>query len=232
MCGRYNLRTPVSKLIELFAALPHPALDTDSIGPRFNIAPTQNVLAIREEAKTRQLVDLHWGLIPFWAKDPAIGNRMINARGETVASKPSFRAAFRRRRCLVLADGFYEWKKTGGRTKQPYHITSQDEEPLAFAGLWESWKDQQDEHIESCTIITTSPNSLMSELHDRMPVILDEADFDTWLDPANEETESLQTLIRPCPEDRLRVYPISTFVNRPQNDTPECIQPLEDAAES
>ena len=231
MCGRYNLRTSMEDLVDVFSALPAESLDQARAVPRFNIAPTQTVLAIREENKTRMLTGLHWGLIPFWAKDKSIGNRMINARGETVASKPSFRAAFKKRRCLVLADGFYEWKKLEAKNKQPYHIQLKNHETLALAGLWETWHPEGGDTVESCTIITTEPNSLMAELHDRMPVILAEDDFDSWLDPSNNDKDLLQELIRPYPADEMEAYPISTLVNSPRNDVPDCIAPLDDAGE-
>jgi putative SOS response-associated peptidase YedK len=165
MCGRYTLRISVDSLVEAFEIEEYPP----SLNPSYNIAPTQEVAAVVEEDEKRKLEMLRWGLIPSWAKDPAIGNKMINARAETVSEKPSFRKAFKVRRCLILADGFYEWQKTDNG-KQPYHIKMQDDSPFAFAGLWETWKNG--EEIRSCTIITTDANDLMGEIHHRMPVIL------------------------------------------------------------
>src|SRR5215216_4713323 len=170
MCGRYTLRTPVDTLAEAFEIEEYPS----SITPSYNIAPTQEVAAVVEEDEKRKLEMLRWGLIPSWAKDPAIGNKMINARAETVAEKPSFRSAFKVRRCLILADGFYEWQKTDNG-KQPYYIKMQDGSPFAFAGLWEIW--QNGEEIRSATIITTDANDLMNEIHHRMPVILPPEDY-------------------------------------------------------
>ncbi len=222
MCGRYTLRTEPSQIAKLFD------LDEDDeypdLAPRYNIAPTQDVAAVRlnSEKDRRELVLLRWGLIPFWAKEAKIGNRMINARAETVAEKPSFRSAFAKRRCLVVADGFYEWQKTGGK-KQPYFIHRQDDEPFAFAGLWESWKHGEEE-IQSCTIITTTANAVMEPLHDRMPVILAAEGFPVWLDPEFKDRESLKGLLRPCDPDLLEAYPVGTQVNNPRNDSPEILK--------
>ncbi|MGD8725986.1 MAG: SOS response-associated peptidase, partial [Gemmatimonadales bacterium] len=167
-----------------------------------------------------------WGLIPSWAKDPTIGNRMINARAETVATKPAFEGAFKHRRCLIPADGFYEWQKTGSR-KQPYYIGRRDGSVFAFAGLWERWADEGHDPIETFTIITTTPNDLLAPIHDRMPVILPTDRYDEWLDPANTETEALQSLLGPAPAADLTATPVSTYVNSPHNEGPECVRPLE-----
>lgn len=222
MCGRYTLRARLNQLLQIYGA--HSEVELE---PRYNIAPTQDVVAVRASAETnsRELVLLHWGLIPSWAKDPKIGNRMINARGETVAEKPSFRAALKRRRCLVIADGFYEWRKEG-KAKQPYFIRMKDEGPIAFAGLWEHWQGNG-LTIESCTIITTSANQLMSNLHDRMPVILSGKDIDTWLDPTIEDAETLQPMLDPYPDDEMEAYPVSTLVNSPKNENSECVEPID-----
>ena len=222
MCGRYTLRTRLNQLLQIYGAQSEVELT-----PRYNIAPTQDVAAIRAtaDATSRELVLLHWGLIPSWAKDPKIGNRMINARGETVAEKPSFRAALKRRRCLVLADGFYEWRKEG-KAKQPYYIHMKDEEPIAFAGLWEHWRGNG-LTIESCTIITTSANQLMSDLHDRMPVILSGNDINTWLDPQIEDADTLLPMLDPYPDNEMEAYPVSTLVNSAKNERSECVEPLE-----
>lgn len=195
--------------------------------PRYNIAPTQPVAAVRlpEDGADRELVMLHWGLIPFWAKDPRIGARMINARAETAADKPAFRAAFRRRRCLVPADGFYEWQKQNG-TKQPYYIHLQDGRPFAFAGLWERWRGEDDAVIESCTLLTTKPNELVRPLHNRMPVILHPHNYALWLDPEVEQADALRRLLDPFPSGEMEAYPVSRYVNAPQHEGPECIAPL------
>lgn len=222
MCGRYTLRSSLKQLADLFHVgdVSLPLFDT-----RYNIAPTQEVLAVRQP-DGRELVELKWGLVPSWAKDPKIGYRMINARCESVAEKPSFRSAFKRRRCLIPADGFYEWKKTGDKTKQPYFVHLKDDQPFAFAGLWEYW-ERDGEIIESCTVITTDANALMKPLHDRMPVILPAASYDEWLDPDNQATEDLPRLLRPYPSEEMNAYSISTYVNSPKNRGPECIERIE-----
>ncbi len=225
MCGRFTLRTPTPVLIQHFELGQIPPLP-----PRFNIAPTQSIAAVRVLAAgaERQLDLLHWGLIPSWAKEPSIGNRLINARAETLAEKPSFRDAYRKRRCLIAADGFYEWKKVGSK-KQPYYITRKDQLPFAFAGLWEQWRDRTLRNaplLESCTIITTDANELVEDLHDRMPVILEPGDFDLWLNPDEHDPKRLDPLLRPAPADGLTAYPVSPLVNRPTSDTPECVERL------
>jgi putative SOS response-associated peptidase YedK len=218
MCGRYTLRTPIDVLAEGFEIQEYPS----SITPNYNVAPTQEVAAVVEEDEMRKLEMFHWGLIPSWAKDPSIGNKMVNARAETVSEKPSFRSAFKKRRCLILADGFYEWQKTDDG-KQPYHIKMQDDSPFAFAGLWEIWKD--DEEIRSCTIITTAANDLMSEIHHRMPVILPPDDYDMWLDPDFDEKEPLTSLLKPYSSDKMEAYIVSRRVNKPSNNEPSVVEP-------
>ncbi len=222
MCGRFTLTDPDADLAVQFNLPEIPDLQ-----PRYNIAPTQPVPAVRvaPDGTAREMVMLHWGLIPFWAKDPKIGSRMINARSETAAEKPAFRAAFRRRRCLVVADGFYEWKKANG-TKQPFYIRLRDTRPFAFAGLWERWKGHDDDVIDSCTLLTTQPNDLLRQVHNRMPVILQPRDYDLWLDPEVQKPELLQPLLLPYPPEEMDAYPISRYVNSPDNDTPKCIEPL------
>ena len=168
-----------------------------------------------------------WGLIPSWAKDPKIGNRMINARAETLTEKPAYRAAFRRRRCLVLADGFYEWRLEGdGKRKTPMYIRLADGNPFAFAGLWEIWQSPDGSTIPSCTIITTEPNAMMASIHNRMPVILPEAAYSQWLAPGEQDPTDLLGLLRPYPEEEMSAYPISRLVNDPRNESPDCILPL------
>ena len=222
MCGRYTLATPDDSLAELLD-LPDPP----ELGPRYNIAPTQPVAVLRAppDRDVRRIEMLRWGLVPSWAKDPAIGNRMINARSETVDQKPSFKAAFRRRRCLVLADGFYEWQRLK-RGKQPYYIHLIDGGPFAFAGLWEEWADPDGSVIETCTILTTSANELMADLHDRMPVILDRSAYELWLDATVHDARVLAPLLQPFPSEKLAAHAVSTWVNSPRNDDQACIKPM------
>ncbi len=223
MCGRFTLRTPLARVAELFDADAVDAWASRQL-PRFNIAPSQAVAAIRwsVERDRRELVPLAWGLVPHWAHDPAIGARMINARAETVATKPAFRDAFRRRRCLVIADGFYEWQNRDG-AKQPYYIRLKKDGPFAFAGLWDR-SEKTDTPIESCTIVTTDANELLHPLHDRMPVVLDARASRQWLDAETSDPEALQKLLHPYPADAMIAYPVSTLVNSPRHDGPECIE--------
>ena len=217
MCGRYTLKTSVDDLAKQFEVEEYPS----SLTPSYNIAPTQQIATVLVEEGKRKLEMLHWGLIPSWADDPAIGNRMINARAETVATKPSYRSAFKNRRCLILADGFYEWQKTSDG-KQPFYIRMEDGSPFAFAGLWEIWKNGTE--IRSSTIITTEPNELLGDIHNRMPVILYPEDYEMWLDPDFDEKEALTTLLKPYPASEMEAYPVSRKVNRPSNNAPECIE--------
>jgi putative SOS response-associated peptidase YedK len=218
MCGRYTLKTDLDSLAERFAFR---AADL-SYAPRYNIAPTQQVLTLEGENRAGFL---RWGLIPSWAKEASIGDRMINARAETVAEKPSFRRALQKRRCLVLADGFYEWKKEGEK-KIPMYIVLKSREPFGFAGLWEMWKAPSGETIRSCTIITTTPNALMEPIHNRMPVILLREAESLWLDQTIEGPEALTQLLAPYPDKAMAAYAVSPLVNSPKNDTPACITPL------
>jgi putative SOS response-associated peptidase YedK len=231
MCGRYAFYTPFEAVVRLFAVDEVHAEDT---GPRYNIAPSQDVPIVRsspyhgEEAARepmRELALARWGLVPFWASDPKIGNRMINARGETVADKPAFRAAFRKRRCLVPADGFFEWQRSAAG-KQPWFIRAADGEPLAFAGLWELWDAKGTEPpLASCTIITTRANEMMKPLHDRMPVVLAPSAREAWLDPASSPA-ALQGLLEPAAEAALEAWPVSLRVNSPANEDASLVEPL------
>ena len=222
MCGRFTLTVNPAELKDTFSDYNFPAM----FAPRFNIAPTQPVLAIPNDDKFTADFFI-WGLIPMWAKDPDIGNRLINARGETLAEKPSFRGSYRHKRCLIVADGFYEWKAFGGRkTKTPYYIHMQDRKPFALAGLWDHWESPDGSSIKSCTIITTTPNELMGAIHDRMPVILHSRDYAKWLDPSPQTPESLQPLIKPFPADAMTAYPVSTLVNKATSDVPEMVVPV------
>lgn len=222
MCGRFTLTVDPAELKDTFDAYTFPS----QFAPRFNIAPTQPVLAIPNDAKNRADFFM-WGLIPSWSKDPTIGNKLINARGETIAEKPSFRGGFKYKRCLIPADGFYEWKAlSGAKTKTPYFIHMKDRKPFAFAGLWDEWQSPDGDTVRTCTIITTEPNDLMAALHNRMPVILHPKDYDLWLDPTPQTPDKLQHLIKPFPTDNMSAYPVSTLVNKPGNDQPECVVPL------
>lgn len=227
MCGRLTLQISVTELSAFLDSLRLPLFP--GLNPRYNICPTQPVACIRQ-SNDQQLesVTLRWGLVPFWANDLKIGARMINARSETVATKPAFRKAFKSRRCLVLADGFYEWKKSG-KSKQPYYISRNDSQPFLLAGLWESWqnKDEPDSQpVETCTILTTTANDIMAPLHDRMPVILEQPDLDFWLDNQFEDRQQLEKLLVPYAADELQAYPVDTLVNKAANDQPECIKPV------
>ncbi len=226
MCGRFTLASKVSDLLELidFAddALPN------GVAARYNIAPTQPVLAIRAEKDfARPLpVMLGWGLVPFWADDPKIGSRMINARSESVVEKPAFRAALKYRRCIIPADGFFEWHKSvESNAKTPYWIHRHNRKPFALAGLWESWNKDGSGPLETCTILTTSANAMMSMLHDRMPVILEPKDFDRWLHTPPEASRELTSLFHPAPDDYLEAWPVSKAVNSPGNQGENLIEP-------
>jgi putative SOS response-associated peptidase YedK len=218
MCGRFTLVSPYVAVTERFHAAAPPDLR-----PRYNIAPGQEVLCVIRDGANR-IEPLRWGLIPSWAKDPAIGNRMINARAETVAERPSFRRAFAKHRCLVVADGFYEWRKVG-KTKVPVYIFLKSKKPFGFAGLYENWKSPDGKEIRTCSIITTDSNDLVRPIHDRMPVILHEDEEDRWLDPGENSRERLQVLLQPYPSEEMDAYEVTTVVNNIRHDTPDCITP-------
>jgi putative SOS response-associated peptidase YedK len=219
MCGRYMLTTPVDALRQLFRFKERPNLP-----PRYNIAPTQDVPIVRRtrDGAGRELIMVRWGLVPYWASDPKIGNRLINARGESVARTAAFREAYQRRRCLVPADGFFEWRKDGG-TRVPLLVRRRDQAPFAFAGLWERCPQPGGGVLRSCTIITCPANELVARIHDRMPVILSPDDYERWLDPSQADG---RTLLVPYPAAELEALAVSPRVNSPQNDDPECIAPL------
>lgn len=236
MCGRFTLATPAEEWAALFGLAEVPSLPA-----RYNVAPTQTVPVVRAglEARLRrtrpesaderagpgrELALVRWGLIPHWAKEAGGGSTLINARSETVAEKPSFRDAFHERRCLVVADGFYEWQAMG-RRKQPYWIGLSDRRPFAFAGLWDRWQPEGGEALDSCTILTTDANDALRDLHDRMPVILDAGDYDRWLDPDAASWE-IEPMLRPYPAERMTFFPVSTRVNWVDHDDPGCIEPL------
>lgn len=221
MCGRFTLFEAAPALMKEFGVGASPAL-----APRYNIAPTQPVATVRISpvAGGRELVMLRWGLVPSWAKDPAIGNRLVNARAETAASKPAFRGAMRERRCLIPASGFYEWRRRNGR-KQPYVVRMRDGKVFALAGLWERWKDADGGVLETCTVLTTGANETVAPIHDRMPAILPRGDFDLWLDPAVRDPKEVARLLGPFPADEMTAFPVRTLVNSPTFDGPDCIEP-------
>lgn len=223
MCGRFTLTADPDQLREAFPWLEIPE---GALTPRYNIAPSQPVAVIPNDGKNR-LDFFVWGLIPSWAKDPSIGNRLINARAESAHEKPAFRGALRRRRCLIPADGFYEWKSLPDRkAKQPMYIRRIDDQPFAFAGLWEVWNAPDGSQIPSCTILTTQPNDLLRPIHNRMPVILSPEAYTTWLTPEEVALETLQRWLKPYPSLEMKMYPVSTLVNNPANEVPACIQPF------
>ena len=226
MCGRFTRVTDGQQLEVIFELNDIPR----TLVPQFNLAPTQLAAVARDLAGERHVSQLRWGLIPSWARDEKIGYRTINARAETLAEKPAFRSALRRQRCLVLADGFFEWERRG-KQKLPHYFHMADRQPFAFAGLWERWRGPKDaplpEPIESFTIVTTEPNELLAPLHDRMPAILAADDFDLWLDRDFDQTDVLVKRLLPFPAEEMASYRVSTIVNSPRNDVPDCIQPLE-----
>ncbi|ALS27490.1 SOS response-associated peptidase [Paenibacillus cisolokensis] len=222
MCGRYTLTVTLEELIVRFmiedAFIPFHR-------PKYNVAPGQMVPAVISDGKRNRLGELKWGLIPPWADDPGIGSRMINARAETAADKPAFREALRRKRCLIPADGFYEWRKDG-QGKQPMRIVMKDRSLFAMAGLYETWLAPDGRKISTCTVLTTAPNALMADIHDRMPVILRPEDEAVWLDRANREPQRLRALLKPYPEELMEAYPVSAEVGNVRNDSPRCIEPV------
>lgn len=221
MCGRFTFALSPELLMEIFGVTvyePFPA--------RYNIAPTQQVWIIRDTAtEGRYLSQVKWGLVPSWAKDAAIGSRMINARCETIHEKPAFRHGIRARRCIIPASGFFEWAATPAG-KRPHYLTMRDESPLALAGIWDAWKSPQGELLESCSILTTAANSLVATLHDRMPVILHQSEFDLWLDRSVNNPDKLKRLYQPYPAELMREWEVSTIVNSASHETPETIVPL------
>jgi len=224
MCGRYRLSRRKQIIAEHFDAIS----DAEDWVPRYNIAPTQPVTVIRQHPTepTRHLSQMRWGLIPSWSKDASSAAKMINARSETARTLPAFRDAMKYRRCLVPADGFYEWRKSG-KEKQPYCFEVNEGKLFAFAGLWEGWKDPNGNWIKTCTILTTTPNSVTSAVHDRMPVILEPSDFDLWLDPGMKDASIISELLKPFDAAAMRCYPVSTRVNQVLNDDAECASPVE-----
>jgi putative SOS response-associated peptidase YedK len=222
MCGRFTLTVNPAELQETFVNYTFPA----TFAPRFNIAPTQPILAIPNDDRNEATFFV-WGLIPMWAKDPSIGSRLINARAETLEEKPAFRGSLKHKRCLILADGFFEWRTSpGGKAKIPYFIHMNDRRPFAFAGLWDSWNSPDGSQVKTATIITTEPNDLMTLIHNRMPAILHPRDHAKWLDPSPQTPDDLKPLIKPYPAEEMSAYPVSTLVNKPENDRPDLVVPV------
>jgi putative SOS response-associated peptidase YedK len=218
MCGRFSLTSGDRDIEAEFGVKVPPGYR-----PRYNIAPTQEVIAVAVEGG-RALQTFRWGLIPSWAKDPKIGNKLINAKAETLFEKPSFRAAAKARRCLVLADGFYEWCQTE-KGKIPMYIRLKQKKPFGLAGLWESWQSLEGQTVRTCTIITTEPNDLMQPIHNRMPVIVPDGLIDLWLDPRLKSINELEPILKPYAASEMEAYAVSRMVNSPANDRPECVQP-------
>lgn len=224
MCGRFVFAVSPEWIRERFQVPFVP-----EVPPRYNVAPTDPILAVRvlsEDPTRREAVFLRWGLVPAWAQEPTIGARMINARAETVAQRPAFRRPFRSRRCIVPLSGFYEWKQES-RGKQPYYVCHRSGQPLAVAGIWDRWEGSAGEAIESCALITVPSNRLLEPIHDRMPALLKPEEWSLWLDPRTP-LETVQDLLRPYPDEELRAYPVTRYVNDPRHEGPECIRPLEE----
>ncbi|GED59194.1 putative SOS response-associated peptidase YoqW [Brevibacillus formosus] len=223
MCGRFTIVFDAETLLNRFDIEDIP-FDWREI---YNVAPGQKIPAIIENKEERRIGQLKWGLVPFWSKDEKIGYKMINAKSETIQEKPAFRNLFTRKRCIIPADGFYEWKKVG-KDKQPMRIMMKTGEPFAFAGLYDTWTSPEGEKLHSCTIITTKPNEVVADIHDRMPVILKKQDEQLWLDREKFDADLLQSLLVPYDHDQMRAYPVATIVGNPKNDQPECIQEIAD----
>jgi putative SOS response-associated peptidase YedK len=226
MCGRFTQERPASELAEIFAAEPL----VDDLGDRYNVAPTDEALVVVQRDDRRAITAYRWGLVPHWATDLKAGSRMFNARAETLTSSPAFRAAFQRRRCLVPVDSFYEWKREGS-VRQPYRVVREDGRPLALAGLWAGWRDPSSDPespviVRTFTIVTSSPNDAVADLHDRMPVIVPDSAWERWLDPSPVDTGELQGLLQPTDDIALRIYAVSRAVNDVRRDGPELIEPL------
>ena len=229
MCGRYRLSRHAEAFAKYFDS---EYADTEWEG-RYNIAPTQQVPVIRQDANVpvRRASLMRWGLVPYWAKDLAIGARMINARSETAASKPAFKEALQRKRCLIPADAFYEWLRTA-KTKQPFCFEVREGEMFAFAGLWDRWREPAGTWLETCTILTTTANHLITDVHDRMPVILSLESYDLWLDPGFRDSAAAAEMLKPYDAGRMRRYTVSTRVNNVANDDPQCSSPIEVSREN
>lgn len=221
MCGRYAQSIDPKKLAKEFKVAEVP-----DVKPRYNIAPTQEVLGVSESPDGREMTFYRWGLIPSWAKDASMGARLINARSETVAEKPAFRAAFKQRRCIIPTDGFYEWQRTGGK-KQPFFFRMRDERPFGFAGLWERWEGEGGQAINSCTILTTKANEVLRPVHDRMPVILHPDEYEMWLDTDVRKLDLIKEMLRPYPAEEMISYPVSIAINSPRNQGAELAKQID-----
>jgi putative SOS response-associated peptidase YedK len=222
MCGRFTQERPASELADIFAAEPL----VDDPGPRFNVAPTDETLVVVQREERRAITSYRWGLVPHWSTDLKAGSRMFNARAETITTSPAFREAFKRRRCLVPVESFYEWKREG-TIRQPYRVVRDDGQPLALAGLWAGWKDPSTEQVRrTFTIVTTPPNDALSDLHDRMPVLVPETSWERWLHPTAAEPGELLAMLQPTDEIALRIYAVNRYVNDVRRDGPELIEPL------
>jgi putative SOS response-associated peptidase YedK len=224
MCGRFTLTATFEEIIDRFEI--QAFLEEENYAPSYNIAPSQAVLAVINDGKSNRMGFLKWGLVPPWAKDAAIGNKMINARSETLSEKPSFRTAFKKKRCLVIADSFYEWKRHEDKSKTPMRIKLKSDELFAMAGIWEAWKSPEGKSLYTCSVITTGPNELMKDIHDRMPVILKPEDEKTWLNPSISDTKDLNKLLVPFDENLMETYEVSSLVNSPKNNSVELIQKI------
>jgi len=224
MCGRFTLTATVDQLIDRFDV--EFFLEQEEYLPSYNVAPSQSVLAVIQNGSHKRMGFLRWGLIPPWAKDMSIGYKMINARAETLSEKPSFRNAYKKKRCLIVADSFYEWKRIDNKTKPPMRIKLRSDELFAMAGLWESWKSPEGKTIYSCSVITTQPNELVQDIHDRMPVILKPEDEKKWLDPSISDTSKLQPLLKPLEPSLMEAYEVSPLVNSPKNNSIQLIQKI------
>jgi putative SOS response-associated peptidase YedK len=225
MCGRFTRTQTIDDIAEAFFA---EIVETD-LAPSYNVAPTQNIVSLAGNS-VKRLTTMRWGLIPSWAKDDSMASKLINARSETVAEKPSFRDSFKKRRCLIIADGFYEWKKVGGGEKIPYYIRLKSKKSFALAGLYDHWEAPEGKVLTTCTIITTEANELMSSLHERMPVILPPEHYDLWLDASVTNKPALLDMLQPYSPDLMEAYTVSRLVNSPANNSPKCIEPEAPAA--
>jgi putative SOS response-associated peptidase YedK len=224
MCGRFTLTATVDQLIDRFDV--EFFLQHEEYSPNFNVAPSQSVLAVLNTGTHKRMGFLRWGLIPPWAKDMSIGYKMINARAETLSEKPSFKNAYKKKRCLIIADSFYEWKRLDPKTKVPMRIKLKSDDLFAMAGLWENWKSPEGKSVYTCSVITTSANTLVQDIHDRMPVILKPEDEKIWLDPALTDTTILNDLLKPLDVDLMEAYEVSSLVNSPKNNSIELIQKI------
>jgi putative SOS response-associated peptidase YedK len=221
MCGRYTITGPLERYIEHFGV---EEVRTDSLEPSYNVAPTESVYGLAEHDRRRQIGRFRWGLLPFWARDPR--SIQINARAETITEKAVFRKSFTQRRCIIPADGFYEWERTA-QGKLPHYIHLVDGRPMGFAGIWSRWRDPETgESVTTCAIVTTEPNELVGRLHDRMPAVLRPEHWSAWLDRSNRDPEGLLELLAPCPAKMMTAYPVASLVNKVQNNVPELIAPL------